>query len=181
MAKEFKSEDLEELVKEDTGSLRDPSKFDKIIITIVAVGWVFFQFGLLTFIVLDSARVRAIHLAFAIVLVYLNMPFFRRKKVRGFFKFLSARDKVPFFDYIMAAIGFYAVMYTVFNFKELTMRAGSPNEQDIIVGSIAIIMILEATRRVIGIAMPIIVIFFCIYVYYGPYFPDFMAMKSVSI
>jgi len=173
--------DLEELVKEDTGSLRDPRKFDKMLIAIVAIGWVLFQFGLLTFIVLDSARVRAIHLAFAIVLAYLNMPLLKRKNIKGFLSFLSARDRVPFIDYIFSVVGFYAVMYVVFNFKELTDRAGMPNNTDIIIGILAIIFILEATRRVIGIAMPIIVILFMLYVLNGSYMPDFMALKSVSI
>ncbi|MCX8084625.1 MAG: TRAP transporter permease [Calditerrivibrio sp.] len=173
--------DLEELVREDTGSLRDPRNFDKFLIVLVSVGWVLFQFGLLTFIVLDSARVRAIHLAFAIVLAYLNMPFLKRKRISGFFSFLSARDRIPIFDYIFVVIGFFAVMYTVFNFKELAARAGSPTEMDIYVGVVAIIAILEATRRVIGLAMPIIVVVFCLYVFYGSYMPDFLALKSVSI
>lgn len=173
--------DLEELVKEDTGSLRDPRKIDKIFIAVVAIGWALFQFGLLTFIVLDSARVRAIHLTFAIVLAYLNIPFLKRKKIKGFFSFLSARDRIPFLDYIFAVIGFYAIMYTVFNFKELASRAGSPTDTDIMMGIVSIIFILEATRRVIGIAMPIIVLLFTAYVLYGSHMPDFMALKSVSI
>lgn len=175
------NKDLEELIKEDTGSLRDPKKFDKALIILVSVCWVLFQFGLLTFIVLDSARVRAIHLAFAIILAYLNMPFLKRKNIRGFFSFLSARDRVPLFDYFFIIVGFYSVMYTVFNFKELSERAGSPTSTDIIVGTIAIITILEATRRVIGIAMPIIVGLFCFYVFFGEMMPDFMALKSVSV
>lgn len=173
--------DLEELVKEDTGSLRDPKRFDKALIIFVSVCWVLFQFGLLTFIVLDSARVRAIHLAFAIILAYLNIPFLKRKNIGGFFSFLSARDRVPIFDYFLAIVGFYSVMYTVFNFKALSERAGSPTDTDIIVGVIAIISILEATRRVIGIAMPIIVGLFCFYVFFGEMMPDFMALKSVSV
>ncbi|ADR18452.1 TRAP transporter permease [Calditerrivibrio nitroreducens] len=173
--------DLEELVKEDTGSLREPRKFEKVIISLVAIGWVVFQFGLLTFIVLDSARIRAIHLTFATVLAFLCMPLLRRKKIKGFFSFLSARDRIPLLDYIFAALGFYSVMYTVFNFKELTERAGLPSDKDILFGIISIVFILEATRRVIGIAMPVIVILFSLYVLYGSNMPDFLALKSVSM
>ncbi|MGC9062130.1 TRAP transporter permease [Calditerrivibrio sp.] len=173
--------DLEELVKEDTGSLREPRKFEKIIISLVAIGWVVFQFGLLTFIVLDSARIRAIHLTFAIILAFLCMPFLKRKKIKGFFSFLSVRDRIPLLDYIFATLGFYSVMYTVFNFKELTERAGLPSDKDILFGIFAILFILEATRRVIGIAMPVIVILFSLYVLYGSKMPDFLALKNVSM
>ncbi|PMP70072.1 MAG: C4-dicarboxylate ABC transporter [Calditerrivibrio nitroreducens] len=173
--------DLEELVKEDTGSLREPRKFEKIIISLVAMGWVVFQFGLLTFIVLDSARIRAIHLTFAIILAFLCMPFLKRKKIKGFFSFLSVRDRIPLLDYIFATLGFYSVMYTVFNFKELTERAGLPSDKDILFGIFAILFILEATRRVIGIAMPVIVILFSLYVLYGSKMPDFLALKNVSM
>jgi TRAP transporter 4TM/12TM fusion protein len=173
--------DLEELVKEDTGSLREPRKFEKIIISLVAIGWVVFQFGLLTFIVLDSARIRAIHLTFAIILAFLCMPFLKRQKIKGFFSFLSVRDRIPLLDYIFDTLGFYSVMYTVFNFKELTERAGLPSDKDILFGIFAILFILEATRRVIGIAMPVIVILFSLYVLYGSKMPDFLALKNVSM
>jgi TRAP transporter 4TM/12TM fusion protein len=41
--------------------------------------------------------------------------------------------------------------------------------------------LLEASRRVIGPALPIIAMFFCIYSFFGPYMPDLIAFKGVSL
>jgi TRAP transporter 4TM/12TM fusion protein len=44
-----------------------------------------------------------------------------------------------------------------------------------------VVLLLEAARWVIGPALPIIAIFFIIYAFFGPYMPDLIAFKGVSL
>ena len=43
--------------------------------------------------------------------------------------------------------------------------------QDYILGSLAVLLALEVARRTINTALPLIVVFFLLYTFYGPYFP----------
>jgi len=51
------------------------------------------------------------------------------------------------------------------------MKIGSATPPDIVMGVIAIIIILEGTRRTLGIAMPMVAIFALLYAYFGNYLP----------
>ena len=52
----------------------------KILIAALAAAWSLFQLSLASIIMLDSVIVRAVHLTFAITLVFLSYPFFRKPK-----------------------------------------------------------------------------------------------------
>ena len=49
------------------------------------------------------------------------------------------------------------------------------------IGTILVLLLLEASRRVIGPALPIIALFFTAYAFMGPHLPDLFAFKGVSI
>ena len=59
-----------ELLREETGHVRNKKRLDKIAIGVVSIAWALFQLALPRFIILDSITIRAIHLAFAIVLIF---------------------------------------------------------------------------------------------------------------
>ena len=86
MEKSKNLELAEELLREETGHIRNEKKIDRIIIGVVSIAWALFQLALPRFIILDSITVRAIHLAFAIVLIFLTLPLAKRK---GEIKFLN--------------------------------------------------------------------------------------------
>ena len=52
---------------------------------------------------------------------------------------------------------------------------------DFIVGLIAVVLVLEASRRAVGLPITIIASLFLVYAYWGRYFPDFMAHRGQSI
>jgi len=52
---------------------------------------------------------------------------------------------------------------------------------DLIVGLLAIILVLEAARRVVGIPITVIAILFLLYALYGPYMPGFLQHRGVSV
>ncbi|MEA1933709.1 MAG: TRAP transporter fused permease subunit [Thermodesulfobacteriota bacterium] len=53
--------------------------------------------------------------------------------------------------------------------------------RDLVIGMVLVLLLLEATRRVIGPALPIIAILFTTYAFLGPHMPDLLAFKGVSL
>ncbi len=60
-------------------------------------------------------------------------------------------------------------------------RVTSPSIRDINMGIIAIVMILETTRRVLGLTIPILAIIFLAQLYFGPYLPGKLGHAGMSI
>ncbi|MCF7792684.1 MAG: TRAP transporter permease [Candidatus Cloacimonetes bacterium] len=151
-------------------------KINKNLIYLVAVSWAIFQLILPKFIILDSLIVRTIHLAFAVLLVFLTVPFKKKKGVISYTK-----KKIPYYDWLLAIIGILAVLYIVFDWTGISMRAGRPILRDVIISVILVLIILEAARRIIGPALSIIAVLFTLYAFLGPYMPAVFAFKGVSI
>jgi TRAP transporter 4TM/12TM fusion protein len=147
----------------------------------VALSWSFFQLYLACplFNPLDSTFTRSIHLGFAILLVFLNYPFLK-KEHRGL-KFLSEKNELPIFDCIVAVTASFLALYLTVDYAGISMRSGAPIERDIVIGVMLLIFLLEATRRVIGFALPLIATLFCIYIFSASHMPDFIAGKSASL
>ena len=66
------------MAEEEEGIGRKPTGWQKWIIPTIAVCWSLYQLALPKFILLDTTYIRAIHLAFALTLVYLNYPLFKK-------------------------------------------------------------------------------------------------------
>lgn len=178
MQKDQRLKLAEELLKEETGRIRQTKKRDRTAIAVVSISWALFQLALPRFIILDSITVRAIHLAFAIVLVFLSFPFAKQLKE---IKFLNSKKHIPVFDYLLAGIGFLAVLYIIFDWTGISMRAGIPNVRDVVMSVILILFVFEASRRVIGLPLVIIAILFTVYAFVGPYMPGVFALRGVSL
>ena len=172
------SEAANELLREETGQIRNKRKFDKVLIAALAVGWALFQLALPRFLILDSVKIRAIHLAFAAALVFVSIPMARKKtKIRMF----CDTERIPVMDFILAAAAVLAVLYIVMDWENIANRAGRPIPRDIIIGIITIILVLEASRRSIGLPLGIIAVLFTVYAFLGPYMPGFLAYRGVSL
>ena len=167
------------MAEEEEGIGRRPKGPSRYIIPTVAVIWSFFQLSIASWLILDSTFIRAIHLGFAILIVFLNYPFF--KKPRFGLKFLSASDTIPIMDYVIAIMAAFTALYIMIDYAGITTRYGAPILRDVIVGIALTVFLLEASRRVIGPALPIIALLFCCYAFFGPYMPDVIAFKGVSM
>ncbi len=167
------------MAEEEEGIGRRPRGPAKYVIPTVAVCWSLFQLSIASWLILDSTYTRAIHLAFALTIVFLNCPMFKHKKFG--LNFLSTTSRIPWIDFVVAAAAAYCALYIAVEYKDLSARYGSPIPQDIIVGIVLTVLLLEATRRVIGPALPVIAGGFIIYAFAGPYMPDLIAFKGVSL
>ncbi|HDZ24706.1 MAG TPA: TRAP transporter permease, partial [Desulfobacteraceae bacterium] len=179
---ERKDEGLEEarrLAEEEAGISRRPKGPSRYVIPTIGVAWCFFQLSIASWLILDTVFIRAIHLGFAFLMVFLNYPFF--KKTRLGLKFLSAKDRIPAFDYIVAIVACLSAVYIAIDYGGINSRYGAPILRDIVIGMVLLILLLEASRRVIGPALSVIAVFFCAYAFLGPYMPDMISFKGVSM
>jgi TRAP transporter 4TM/12TM fusion protein len=160
--------------------LRGPAK---LAVEIVAVLWALFQLCLVMppLSSLNADYVRSIHLAFAIGLLFLCCPAFRRIKTSGYFSFLSARTYMPWIDMILATAAAYAALYYALNYTAISTRTGQPPLPDIIIGIALIALLLEAARRALGIALPIVALSFLTYALFASHMPEIIAFRSVSL
>ncbi len=167
------------MAEEEEGIGRRPHGPAKYVVPTIAVIWCFFQLSIASWLILDSTFIRAIHLGFALLIVFLNYPLF--KKTRFGLKYFSAKDRIPILDYLIGVIAAFAAIYIVIDYAGLITRYGAPIPRDIVVGVILIVILLEATRRVIGPALPAIATVFLAYCFLGPHMPDLIAFKGTSL
>ncbi len=158
---------------------RRPTGWTRWLIPTIAVCWSLFQLSIASWLIIDSTFVRSIHLGFALLIVYLNYPLFKHPKFG--IDYFSATDRIPILDLVISVIAAVSALYIALDYDGLILRYGAPIMRDLIMGSALVILLLEAARRVIGPALPIIAIVFCAYAFLGPYMPDLIAFKGVSL
>ena len=168
--------DVQKLLEQydSESNVRRPIGYIAVIISIIAIAMSLFHFYTGGFGLWLALKQRALHLAFALALIFLMYP--TTKKGFG-----SDKTKVPFVDMILAVLGAGSCLYLIIFYKELVFRAGLPNNIDLIMGAITILLVLEATRRAIGPELPIVVIVFLLYAYFGPYMPGYFAHRGFSL
>ncbi len=167
------------MAAEEEGVARRPTGPTKWVIPTIGVIWCFFQLSIASWWILDTVFIRSIHLGFAMLIVYLNYPVL--KQTRLGLEFLSIKDRIPPWDFVIAVIACFAAVYIAVDYYGVTERYGAPIARDIVIGLILLVLLLEAARRVIGPALSVIALFFCLYAFFGPYMPDVIAFKGVSL
>ncbi|WP_022671380.1 TRAP transporter permease [Hippea alviniae] len=171
---------VEELIREDTGDVRILNKYERYLVLFIGVSWALFQLSIASWLTIDSTFSRSIHLAFAMAMIFLSVPFFKKRKI-GFLPFLSQREGIPWIDYIFAIVGVISALYITIAWNGIMMRMGSPNLTDKVFGLLLILMVFEATRRAVGPALPIVGILFTLYGFLGPNLPELFAYKGVTL
>ncbi|MDF2645658.1 MAG: conserved hypothetical rane protein [Paenibacillus sp.] len=114
---------------------------------------------------------RAVHLSFGLGLIFLLYP--STKKGRG--------SRIPWYDYMLAVLGIGVGLYWLLNYEELFNRIGNFTVTDFIVGGIAIILVLIAALRVVGVPIVTIAVVFLLYAYFGNHMPGFLEHRGVSL
>jgi TRAP transporter 4TM/12TM fusion protein len=149
---------------------------------IVALCWALFQLSTASWLLLDSLYVKAFHLAFALALIFLNLPTLKSgTKSRWDLRILLAMKRVTIVDWMLGIVGVIAALYIVIDYAGISERPGQPIGRDLIAGVVLVVLMLEATRRVLGPALPVICGLFIAYVFLGPYLPDVVAFKGATL
>ncbi|MDS9469452.1 TRAP transporter permease [Paracoccus sp. MBLB3053] len=111
---------------------------------------------------------RGLHMAVTVFVTFLSFSAFQsgRHKVSGF-----AILGIPVVDWLLAIGGAVSALYVPWIYDQLAFRVGNPNTLDVAMGTILIVVLLEAVRRSMGWPLPVIAILFMAYAYFGKQMP----------
>jgi TRAP transporter 4TM/12TM fusion protein len=170
--------DVNQLVQDNDSGGRQPGPFVRRLLLVVAVAWSLFQLWIasplpfsLGIFVLNDTESRAIHLAFAVFLSFMAYPATKR----------SPRDHVPVMDWVLALVGTFCAAYLFIFYRDLATRPGQPTPVDVWSAVVGVVLLLEATRRVLGLPMVIVALVFLGYTFGGPYMPELLAHRGASL
>jgi TRAP transporter 4TM/12TM fusion protein len=186
-AAELTPENLEDI--EYSGRKHDP-RIAQVVGGIAAL-WSLFQLWIASpfpfwfdFGIIVDVPARGIHLAFGLLLCFLIFPFSRHR----------SSGRIPVYDLIIALLGTMCALYLYVEYDGLSMRVGTlvtwplslfgmdfvfPFEA--VLGWCGILILLEATRRAIGLPLVIVASVFIIYSIFGQSMPDIISHKGVSL
>ncbi len=171
-------------IDEDLSPTKRLTGFHLKVVSTIAIIWSFFQLWyaspfpfMFDFGMFKGLPARAIHLGFALLLAFLVFPTFKR-------------GKVNFIDIMIGIIGISCCLYIYFFYDDLIDRGGVLHilkynnysiPIELIIGSTGILILLEATRRVIGVPLVIIAVCFLLFSYYGQYAPEIISHGGLSL
>ena len=162
---------IDNKISEDLSPTRNLTGLHLKIVAAIAIIWSLFQLWYASpfpFIfnigMFKGLPARAIHLGFALLLAFLIFPISRNKKI-------------SIFDILISIFSAFCCLYIYFFYDQLVDRGGvllniSLGENinipiELIIGICGILILLEATRRVIGKPLAIIAICFLLFSYFG--------------
>jgi len=175
---------IESKINEDLSPTRNLTGIHLKIVAGIAIIWSLFQlwyaspfpfwFNIGMF---KGLPARAIHLGFALLLAFLIFPFSRSKKI-------------SIIDILISIIATFCCLYIYFFYDQLVDRGGILLKitlgkyiipVELIIGATGILILLEATRRVIGIPLVIIAVCFLLFSYFGKYAPEIISHGGLSL
>lgn len=139
-------------------------------IALAALAFSAFQLIVASFNPLPSQVTRSVHVGFLLLLTYLTTSPLRQK--RG--------GTTRWYDWLLALTGFGLGFYHWIYYADLVQRAGNPTAIDLLAGTAVIALVFEASRRVMGIALPTIAGLFLLYGFFGDYLPGPLAHRPFS-
>ncbi len=182
--KKLTQEELDTFVAEIDSGGRQPSGWVGKLVTGIALLWAIFQLYFasnvpywlsdvtgLNFAVTNTAA-RLIHLSFGFVLAALAYPLFKS----------SSRDRIPWYDWLLALGGVVSCLYILYFREALSARAGLPTTSDLVISTIGLIVLGVAVFRTLGLPLLIVASIFVSYVFFGDaaVLPDGVQWKGAS-
>ncbi len=140
----------------------------------LAGAWVFFQFYIIFYPLVPMVQ-RPLHVAFAVALVFL----FRPVKARGFLGFF-----LRLVDLSFAAVSLGIGVYFVYHKDRILERIVFVDDvfpADIVLCIFLVILLIEATRRTVGMSLLLITVAFLIYGWFGYLFPGWLNFKGIPL
>ena len=120
---------------------------------------------------------RGTHLAFTLGLTFLSFASWGRGRVGSG---PAHPLGLPAWDWALAAAGVVSALYVPWIFDDLAFRVGDPLAVDVAMGTLLILVLLEATRRAMGWPLPLIATLFMAYAYFGRSMPGVLTHPGAS-
>lgn len=134
-----------------------------LLVTVIAVGLAAYHLYTAAFPIFSAHQHRALHLAGILALAFLLYPVSDR----------ASRRRLPFYDCLLALAGIAVNLYIIIDFPGIVSRGASGyNTTDLLFATALIVLLLEATRRLMGWGLPILAMLFLLYGYLGRVIPS---------
>jgi TRAP-type uncharacterized transport system fused permease subunit len=117
-----------------------------MILTGLALCFSIYQLMIAAFSPLSSLVTRSLHVGFLMLLTFILYPASSHGRL----------DRVPPSAWILALVGFALSFYHWIFEADLIQRAGDPSMADMVVGTVMVVLLFEAARRVLGMGIPTI-------------------------
>lgn len=104
---------------------------------------------------------RSLHVSMMLALCFIMYPFSKK----------SDLTKPTLFDWLLVVLSFAAPAYIYTDYLGVVERAGNANQTDMVMASLLVVLVLEASRRVSGNALSILSLVFIGYGMYGRSMP----------
>ena len=187
----MKTNKTDKIVDETEGRARILFGWQLKLVAIVAFIWSLFQLWyasplpfMVGFGVFIDVPARAIHLGFGLFLAFLLFPFHKKNRSK----------KINILNLLLSMVAFFVTFYLFYNYEALVYRNGVllkhpvslfGNEfffpTELIIGGVGILLLLEATRRAIGIPLVIVASIFLIYSIFGQSMPLMISHQGLSL
>ncbi len=154
----------------EAGRRRPAARWQRAVIALIAIAFSSFHLYTAGFGLLPGTLQRSVHLTFAIVLVYLLFPGTRR----------GPGESIPWWDFALGLAAGAGASYVFWQYEALVYRVGSPLPVDLAFGTLLTVLLLEAARRSVGPALPLIAGAFIVYGFVGPYLPGLLAHRGYA-
>ncbi|SNS89171.1 TRAP transporter, 4TM/12TM fusion protein [Geodermatophilus pulveris] len=82
------------------------------------------------------------------------------------------RDHPNVLDWLLALTSLVPAVYMVSDWQGFFRRAILPTDTDLLIGTLLILLVLEAARRTVGVLVPIVVLLFIASAYWGSFMPS---------
>ena len=179
------STDIENKISEDLSPTRNLRGLHLKVVVAIAIVWTLFQLWyaspfpfMFDIGMFRGLPARAIHLGFALTLTFLIFP-------------ISKSKKISIIDILISLVAAFCCLYIYFFYDQLVDRGGfllniSLGQNinipiELIIGISGILILLEATRRAIGLPLVIIAICFLVFSYFGQYAPEMISHGGLSL
>lgn len=141
-----------------------------LLISFLAIAWSVFQLYTSGFGVLEAIKQRSVHLMFVLVLAFLLYP--ARKG--------APKHRPTIIDILLMGLSVFVNGYLVLNWNNIAMRGGRLTDYEYMIGALGVILVLEASRRVLGKELTIMGLVFLLYAYFGNYVPGLFNIRGYT-
>ncbi|WP_102346053.1 TRAP transporter permease [Bacillus sp. Marseille-P3661] len=102
--------------------------------------------------------------------IFLSVPISKR----------STKSKVPWYDFVLAMLGLIVGLNVAINYPELSLTFTHLTPTRIALSVIAVLLFMEALRRLVGNILVVIVTIFIFYAWSAPFFPGPLSGKQIK-
>lgn len=171
--------EIDEMGSEDFAEVRRPRTHVRKLLWLLCLAFGLYHFITAGFGVPVHRIHIAIHLAGVVIMTFCYYPLVRRWSPRG------VETRIPVYDIVLMVLTVAALFYLplywrggtfgfgpwVYQVAPQTLRQGNPNGLDLFFGTALILVVIELSRRTLGLALPVISFVAIGYALLGPQIP----------